>query len=192
MSPGRVMNLPRLGAMAIWSLAVLAGSGARAQVGPSLSPAELQTTSKVPYENAEIYAVGFDRLAAYEYTITDAASGATPEEIEAAKKRDQVPAWIRVYQDQKVALTGYMMPLKLENGLARKLIMMRDITTCCYGNVPNMNEYVVVTMHGDGVKIVSDVPVVLVGTLRIAETYENGYIVSLYQMDGEKLLGPKK
>ncbi len=156
------------------------------------SPAELQEIRRVPYENGEILAVGFEKLAGYEYTIFDSASGATPEEIEAAKKRDQIPAWIRTYQDQRVALTGYMMPLQLVNGLAKKFIMMRDITTCCYGNVPNMNEYVVVSMAGEGVKVIADVPVVFVGTLRIAETYENGYIVSLYQMDGEKLLGPKK
>lgn len=161
-----------------------------AQTPPT--PAELQEIRKVPYENGEILAVGFEKLAGYEYTIVDSASGATPEEIEEAKKRDQIPAWIRIYQDQRVALTGYMMPLQLVNGLAKKFIMMRDITTCCYGNVPNMNEYVVVSMPGEGVKIISDVPVVFVGILRIAETYENGYIVSLYQMDGEKLLGPKK
>jgi hypothetical protein len=164
-------------------------------VGRAQAPvaaADLQAISKVPYEGAEIYAVGFDKLAAFEYTIVDSATGATPEEIEQAKQRDQVPAWVRVYQNQRVALTGYMLPLQVANGLAKKLIMMRDVTTCCYGNVPNMNEYVVVTMQGEGVKAVQDVPVVLVGTLRISETYENGYIVSLYQMDGEKLLGPKK
>lgn len=155
-------------------------------------PADLQEIRKVPYENGEILAVGFEKLAGYEYTIVDSASGATPEEIEASKKRDQIPAWIRIYQDQRVALTGYMMPLQMVNGLAKKFIMMRDITTCCYGNVPNMNEYVVVSMPGEGVKVIADVPVVFVGILRIAETYENGYIVSLYQMDGEKLLGPKK
>ena len=70
--------------------------------------------------------------------------------------------------------------------------MMRDITTCCYGNVPNMNEYVIVTMTGTGVKPIQDIPVVLTGTFRIAEKYENGYLSSIFQMDGEKFLGPKK
>ena len=37
-----------------------------------------------------------------------------------------------------------------------------------------------------------DVPVVLTGMFRIAEIYENGYLSSIFQMDGEKFLGPKK
>jgi hypothetical protein len=164
-------------------------AGLNAQTPPAAVTTEAPV---VTIEGERAYALGFDRLAAFEYTIVDSATGATPEEVEQAKKRDQVPAWIKVYQDKRIALTGYMMPLKVENGLARKLIMMRDITTCCYGNVPNMNEYVVVSMKGEGVKAIQDVPVVLVGVLRIAEKYENGYIVSLFQMDGEKFLGPKK
>jgi len=171
---------------------LLAGLSVPGRAQASAPPADLQVVSKVPYEGAEILAVGFEKLAAFEYAIVDSATGATPDEIEQAKLRDQVPAWVRVYQNQRVALTGYMLPLQVANGLAKKFIMMRDVTTCCYGNVPNMNEYVVVTMAGEGVKAVQDVPVVLVGLLRISETYENGYIVSLYQMDGEKLLGPKK
>jgi hypothetical protein len=164
-------------------------AGLNAQTPPAAITTEAPV---VTIEGERAYALGFDRLAAFEYTIVDSATGATPEEVEQAKKRDQVPAWIKIYQDKRIALTGYMMPLKVENGLARKLIMMRDITTCCYGNVPNMNEYVVVSMKGEGVKAIQDVPVVLVGVLRIAEKYENGYIVSLFQMDGEKFLGPKK
>ena len=104
----------------------------------------------------------------------DAATGATEEEIEAAKKRDQIPGWVRVYNQQRVALTGFMLPLVVENGLARKFIMMRDITTCCFGNVPNMNEYVIVTMKGTGVKPLQDVPVVLTGVFKISEIYEGG------------------
>jgi hypothetical protein len=158
---------------------------------PAQTPTPEEAT-KTTVDGEEMYAVGFDKLAAFEYTIVDSATGATPEEIEKAKERDQIPDWIKIYQDKRIALTGYMMPLQVEKGLAKKLIMMRDITTCCFGNVPNMNEYVVVSMKGEGVKAIQDVPVVLTGILRIAEKYENGYIVALYQMDGEKFLGPKK
>lgn len=164
--------------------------GARAQV-PQLSEAERQAV-KVTIEDQEVFAVGFDKLAAFPYEIVDAATGATPEQITAAKANDQVPDWIRFYDQQRVALTGYMLPLKVEQGVATKFIMMRDITTCCYGNVPNMNEYVIVSMTTAGVKAIQDIPVVLVGVFKIQETYdEAGYLTSLFQMDGEKFLGPK-
>ncbi|HEX2853516.1 MAG TPA: DUF3299 domain-containing protein [Opitutaceae bacterium] len=173
-------------AVFLCSLAV--SLAAQAPVPPPASTAPV----KISVDGDDVFAVGFDKLAAFEYTIVDAATGATPEEIEKARQRDQVPDWIKLYQDKRVALTGYLMPLQVENGLSKKFIMMRDITTCCFGNVPNMNEYVIVTMKTGGVKPIQDVPVVLVGVFKIEEKYENGYVVALYQMDGEKFLGPKK
>ena len=148
------------------------------------------TLTKINGES--LFAVGFDRLAAFPYTIVDAGTGATPEQIAEARKRDQVPDWIRVYHDKRVVLTGYMMPLQVENGRSKKFVMMKDVNTCCYGAVPNMNDYVVVTMKGDGIAAVQDVPVLLVGVLKIEEKYESGYITALFSMDGEKFLGPAK
>jgi hypothetical protein len=136
--------------------------------------------------------VGFDRLAGYPFTIVDAGTGASAAEIEAAKKKDPAPPQVRALDGQRVAVTGYMLPLQLENGRVKKLVLMRDVTTCCYGATPNMNDYIVVTMNGEGFTPLQDIPVVLVGRLHVALTYENGYLVSLYTLDGEKYLGPRK
>jgi hypothetical protein len=156
------------------------------------TPAVDTTPRKVTLAGTELFALGFDKLSAFPYKITDAGTGATPEEIQAAMKVDQVPSWIKIYDNQRVLLTGYMMPLQLENGRAKKFVMMRDINTCCYGAVPNMNDYVVVTMKGQGAENVQDVPVELTGLFRIEQRYEGGYVVSLFVMDGEKFLGAKK
>ena len=147
---------------------------------------------KVTVGGEEFISLGFDTLSAFDYTIVDAGTGATPEEIEKAKKRDQVPPWIHAYHDKRVVLTGYLMPLIVENGLAKKFVMMKDVNTCCYGAVPNMNDYVVVTMKGEGVKAVQDVPVELTGVFHVEQTYDNGYVTSLFHMTGEKFLGAKK
>lgn len=154
--------------------------------------ADVQKAVKQAVAGEQMFIVGFEKLAAFEYTVVDSATGASEEEMEAAKKRNQIPGWVRVYDQQRVALTGFMLPLVVENGLARKFIMMRDITTCCFGNVPNMNEYVIVTMKGAGVKPLQDVPVVLTGVFKITEIYEGGYLTSIFQMEGDKFLGPKK
>ena len=146
----------------------------------------------VKIDGEAFLSVGFDKLAAFPYTIVDAGTGATPEEIAAAQKRDQVPDWVRIYHDKRVVLTGYMMPLQVENGKSKKFVMMKDVNTCCYGAVPNMNDYAVVSMKGDGITAVQDVPVMLIGVLKIEEKYESGYITALFQMEGEKFLGPAK
>jgi hypothetical protein len=177
--------------MSAWSMvmAVVAAIGIQLS---AYADAAIQQPTRVKIDGQELYAVGFDKLAAFEYTLVDAATGASEAEMEASRAKDQIPRWIRLYDKQKIALTGFMLPLVVENGLVRKLIMMRDVTTCCFGNVPNMNEYVIVTMKGEGIKPLQDVPVVLTGTFKISEIYEGGYLTSIFQMDGEKYLGPKK
>lgn len=156
------------------------------------APTSDLTPTKVTIDGAEMFSLGFDKLSSFNYNIVDAGTGASQEEILAAMKRDQVPSWVKTYDQQRVALSGYMMPLQVENGKAKKFVMMRDITTCCYGAVPNMNDFVVVTMKGAPVDVVQDVPVQLIGTFRIDQKYEGGYVVSLFVMDGEKFLGAKK
>jgi hypothetical protein len=140
----------------------------------------------------DLPSIGFDLLASYPYKIVDLGNGATPEEIEVAKKTDQVPVNVKAYDGKRVVLTGYMMPLKMDKGLSVSFILMKDVTTCCYGATPSMNDYLIVTMRGKGVEAVQDVPVQVSGTLSIRQTYEDGYIVSLYTLEGEKFLGVKK
>ena len=148
--------------------------------------------AKISVEGNSFYSLGFDKLSGFEYKVSDVGTGATPEEIAKAMKTDQVPSWIHLYDNQKVVLSGYMMPLQVANGLSTKFVMMRDITTCCYGAVPNMNDYVVVSMPSPGIQVVQDIPVKMLGTFRIEQRYSGGYLVSLFVMDGEKYLGPVK
>jgi hypothetical protein len=173
--------------------ASIAGGTTIAMTPPAGSSAPVSREPVMTKIDGEtLYSIGFDKLSAFPYTIVDAGTGATPEQIADAKKRDQVPDWIRIYHDKRVVLTGYMMPLQVENGRAKKFVMMKDVNTCCYGAVPNMNDYVVVSMKGEGVVAVQDVPVLLIGTMKIEEKYESGYITALLSMEGEKFLGPPK
>ncbi|MGC4072402.1 MAG: hypothetical protein QM760_07785 [Nibricoccus sp.] len=172
-----------------WLVAVsLLGLTAFAQAPATVD----MTPRKISFEGAEIYAVGFDKLSSFPYTIVDAGTGASAEEIKAAMTKDQVPPAIRVYHDQRVMITGYLMPLQIEKGLTKKFVIMKDVNTCCFGSVPNMNDYVVVTMKGAGITPLQDVPVDLVGTFKVDQKYEGGYVVSLFTFEGEKFLGAKK
>ena len=168
--------------------ALLLASAGHAETAPAVD----LTPQKVTIDGQEMFALGFDKLSSFQYKLVDAGTGATPEEIAAHLKQDPVPAWVRKYDGQRVVLTGYLMPLQLEKGLAKKFVMMRDVNTCCYGAVPNMNDYLVVTMAGEGAEPVQDVPVELVGTFHVDHRYEDGYVVSLFTMKGEKFLGAKK
>jgi hypothetical protein len=148
--------------------------------------------TKVTIDGKEFLEVGFEKLSAFDYKVVDLGTGASPAEIEEAKKRDQVPAAIKSFNHKPISLTGYMQPLQLENGLVTKFVMMKDVSTCCYGAVPRMNDYVIVSVEGKGVPYIQDIPVVLTGIFQIDERYEDGYLVSLFKMDCEKFLGQRK
>jgi hypothetical protein len=158
---------------------------------PTQGPESLKEPRKVQIEGQEFYSLGFDRLSSFDYVVTDAGTGASAAEIETARKRDQIPPWLRFYNDKHVVLTGFMLPLQLEKGVAKKLILMKDMSTCCFGAAPKMNDYVVVTMK-NGVDPTQDIPVSMTGIVHISEQYENGMVVSLFQLEGEKFLGAKK
>lgn len=171
----------------------LIACGLLLQVAWAQTPATVDLTpQKVTVGGQEMFALGFDKLSSFAYKLVDAGTGATPEEIEARLKEDPVPDWVKAYDNQRVLLTGYMMPLLVENGKSSKFVMMRDVNTCCYGAVPNMNDYLVVTMEGEGIETIQDVPVDLIGIFHIDHRYEDGYVVSLFTMKGEKFLGPRK
>jgi hypothetical protein len=91
------------------------------------------------------------------------------------------------YDGRKAVVTGFMMPVKMNGGLVSEFLLVKDPMMCCYGVVPNMNEWVVVRMKGDGVKPLMDVPVSLYGDLKIGAVLENGYLTGIYEMAGDRL-----
>ena len=72
-----------------------------------------------------------------------------------------------------------MLPLKVEDSLVTEMLIMRDQSMCCFGSVPKINEWVSIRMTGKGVQPVMDEPV--------GEIRENGYLVGIYEMDGERM-----
>lgn len=135
--------------------------------------------------------VGFDRLASYTFEVSDDLLEAKGDAKELAEKTNrQIPEAIRKLNEQTVAVKGYMLPLKVEQGAVTEFLLMRDQSMCCFGTVPKINEWVSVKTIGKGVKPIMDEPVTIFGKLHVGEMRENGYLVGIYRMDGEKLAGP--
>jgi hypothetical protein len=137
----------------------------------------------------EYEVVGFDRLASFAFTAPEF-NNADPK-AQPPSGADQIPAKIKALNQQKVAVTGYMLPVRMEGGLVKELLLVKDPMMCCYGVMPKINEWVVVKMIGAGVKPLMDVPITFEGKLRVGEMYENGYLTGVYLLEGEKLVGVK-
>jgi hypothetical protein len=134
-----------------------------------------------PAKDAGYEAVGFDRLASYSYT---------PPEAD-AKPTDQIPAKIKALDQKKVAVTGFMLPTKMDKGLVTEFLLVKDAMLCCYGAMPKVNEWVVVKMNGAGVKPLMDLPITFEGKLRVGEMFENGYLTGVYLLEGDRMATTK-
>ena len=135
--------------------------------------------------------VGFDKLASYPYN-PPAYDAAAPDPKPAPKPDNQIPERIRQYHGKKVAVTGFMLPVKMDGGLVKEFLLVKDPMLCCYGIMPKLNEWVVVKMLGPGVKPLMDVPITFEGRLKVGEMYENGYLTGLYLLEGERMAETKE
>lgn len=135
-----------------------------------------------PATDAGYLKVGFDQLAGYPFTPPQFdPTAASPETGE-----NQIPAAIKALTGKKVVITGYIVPVRIDKGLTTEFLLMRNTMACCFGGVPNMNEWIVVKMR-QGVQPVMDVPIPFYGTLTVGAIFENGYMTGLYRLDGEKM-----
>jgi hypothetical protein len=129
-------------------------------------------------------ALGFDKLASYEFVAPE-------DPAKSAAAEAQIPARVREFNDKKVLVTGFMLPVKMDKGLVTEFLLVKDPMMCCYGVMPKVNEWVVVRMVGPGVPPLMDVPITFEGTLAVGQLYEGGYLTGLYLLKGDKRVETK-
>jgi hypothetical protein len=169
----------------------------RAAVPPDGSPSPATGTASIqalaaavtksPPEVVNGYLkLGFDRLASYKFIAPPFDPAAEPK-VDPPTGEEQIPAEVKAWSGQKAVLTGFMLPVKMENGLVTEFLLLKDPMMCCYGTVPNMNEWVVVKMT-KGVKPLMDTPISFSGVLKVGAMFENGYLTGIYLLEGEKMV----
>jgi len=129
--------------------------------------------------------LGFDRLASYTFKVPPFDPAATPN-VQPPTGEEQIPDWLKKLSGRKVRLTGFMLPLKMEGNKVTEFLLLSDPMMCCYGAVPDMNQWVVVKFK-DGVRPLQDVPIDFFGELRVGAMFENGYMTGIYSLEGEKM-----
>jgi hypothetical protein len=139
-------------------------------------------TSLVP--DAQGYVnVGFDFLAGFDFELsTDLMEAAANPEVATEKVRAQIPEDVRQLDQKKVRMRGFLVPIRMDEGLAVEFLLMRDQTLCCYGTVPKVNEWVHVRALDHGVPAQMDIPLTVTGTLSVGDQRENGQFTGLYEM----------
>ena len=160
---------------------------------PASTAGATNAAALTPVAKPGFASVGFDVLSTFKYDVPEdapAAKDKAPADASAADPDTQIPATVKAFNGKKVAVKGFMLPLKVEGGLVTELLLMRDQSMCCFGTVPKINEWIAVKMGPAGIKPVMDQAVTLYGTLKVGAMRENGYLVGIYQMDGLQVDGP--
>jgi hypothetical protein len=147
-------------------------------------------TAPVAVRSGDYLQVGFDKLAGFplrlHWVLVD------PVRIKGVQSMlGDVPPDIKSLDQSKIAVRGFMLPLKLEDGKVTEFFLLRTQARCCYGLPIQMNELLTVHMARPGVKSIMDQPVTIYGRLHISESHDDsGALTSIYTLDGEKMDEP--
>jgi len=160
-----------------WFLIALAALPLAAPAGPPQPQA--------PEFEGGYLKLGFDRLSNYKFIAPEYDPLANPK-AQPPTGEEQIPASVKAWNGKKAIVTGFMLPTKLENGSGRAIefLLMANQMACCYGTVPNMNDWVIVKIT-KGVPITQDVPISFRGTFKVSPTFESGYMTGIYELDAE-------
>lgn len=130
--------------------------------------------------------VTFGKLAGFPYQLPG------PEEIPAGaselpeRYKGQIPDDVLELSGKPLALEGFVIPLELERGRMSSFILVRSMMHCCYGVIPQMNEWVHVQVTGAGRPPYSpNMPVTVFGEFDAGDLVENGALLSIYRMNAE-------
>lgn len=130
--------------------------------------------------------LGFDELSNFKYDtyeVLDEVHGGRP----LTKSDDVIPAPIKAYDGRKVAVEGFIMPLRIRKGLVTEFLLFRDQADCCFGDKAKMNHYMRVKVSGKGFEPGSTMIHKVWGTLSVGEIYVQDYLTGIYQMTADRV-----
>jgi len=142
------------------------------------NPAHVTVDPKSPYKY-----VGIDTLDDYDYYTPG--PGEKPDEKLMA--RNQIPEKIRQLNGTQISIMGFMMPLSVDDdGKVDEFVLNGNYDRCFYGAPSQINQWIHVKMQpGKGTRATHS-PIVVSGTLEVGELIEDGEVISLYRMTGDK------
>ncbi len=107
--------------------------------------------------------------------------------------KNQIPENIKNLSGTQVSVAGFMMPVRVDDdGNVEEFVLNGNYDRCFYGAPSKINQWIHVKMHaGKGIRA-SHSPIVVSGTLEVGELLEDGQVVSLYRMIGDKAAAQRR
>jgi hypothetical protein len=146
---------------------------------------------KAPFADSNptnvIKEITFKNLTGFKYEYPYEQPKGKPWELkEQFDKR--VPEHVRKLNGAHVTIRGFMLPVETKKDRVNTFLLMVDQASCCFGRVPEPNEWIVVNMlPKDGGPILMDTIIEIDGNLEVAEKWEDGFFVGIYHMEANSI-----
>ena len=110
---------------------------------------------------------------------------ATLTAYEYAPGLSALPDAVKALEGQVVTMRGFLMPL-YEYDDIHEFVLVPNHMSCCFGMPIGINGQVLVKLDMSRGLPNTNEPLEVTGTFRASETKEQGYVLSIYRMDGAK------
>jgi hypothetical protein len=168
-----------------------------AESSPASAPAvvtpapEAASASPTPgsSNNSGYQRITLGLLGSFRYEYPDPTYLESEEDPSKLKLKDQFPPNIKALHGKKISIMGYIMPIDVdEEWRVKTFTLVRDQMVCCFGNVPEINEWVYVRLKTpQRADQLIDVPVIVFGTLEVGEEISSGALANVYRVEADRV-----
>ncbi len=111
-------------------------------------------------------------------------------ELDAEEAPPELPSDISELDGELIAIEGFMNPLAFDREGVSQFALVNDPLNCCFGATPQLNHWIDVTLpEGERTAFYSLDPVAVYGRLEVGESFEDGFVISLFRMRADHVLG---
>jgi hypothetical protein len=108
------------------------------------------------------------------------------------EKGGNIPDDVKRLSGAKIRLTGFMVPADQADRITQ-FALVPSLFSCCFGQPPQVQHTIVVTCPNGKAVSYDPEQIVVEGTLRVEEKRDDGFIISVFQVDPTSITeAPKK
>ena len=138
-------------------------------------------------EGSEYQPLAFRDMMNFDYLVEWEKDG---QEFDFSAYAQRVPKRLRDKSGSLVAIEGFMIPTVVdENNEVKEFLLLPDQMSCCFGQTPEANGWVVINA-ANGVEVMMDRIIRVTGQLTVEERWDEEFFVGLYHMTCDEITGP--
>jgi hypothetical protein len=149
------------------------------------SAAPLNATAAANAINTNSF-VGFDKLAGFRLDLSPELEFTTNRTAEAdAQINALIPTNVVALNGLQVSVKGFMVPMEFDKSKVILFMLVRDPPACCFGGMPNVHEFVEVSVKPPGTAPLMYEPILARGILHVGARRVASSLTGVYRMEAE-------